>query len=82
MNMDINGVILTNESIDTIRGLQADDGIVGHIEALENMIDILLCDDIPSSLEEPKTRLSHIQDLRYLEKLILTFKKTKNDGKR
>lgn len=74
MNTKINGIILTEESTETILCLQ-DDGIKGHIEVLENMIDVLLCEDVPTSLDDPKIRLSYIQDLRYLEKLILTFKK-------
>jgi hypothetical protein len=74
MNTEINGIILTDESIESIRHFQ-NTGAEWNVEVLEDMIDILLCDDAPTSLEDPKVRLSHIQNLRFLEKLILTFKK-------
>jgi hypothetical protein len=74
MNTEINGIILTDESIETIRHFQ-NTGAEWNVEVLENMIDILLCDGTLTSLEDPKVRLSHVQNLRFLEKLILTFKK-------
>ena len=80
MNTEINGIVLTDESIETIRRFQ-ENGVEGYIEIFESMIDVLLYDDPPAPLDDPQVRLSHIQDLRYIEKLILTFKKPQNDGK-
>ena len=80
METEVNGIVLTDESIETIRRFQ-EDGVEDHIEILEYMIDVLLCDGVPLFLNDPKVRLSHIQDLRYIEKLILTFKRPQNDGK-
>ena len=80
MSTEINGIILTEESTETIRCFQ-DTGIDWYVELLEDMIDIILCDGIPTSLEDPKVRLLHIQNLRFLEKQIITFKKQQNDGK-
>ncbi|MCP3893271.1 MAG: hypothetical protein GY706_01365 [Bacteroides sp.] len=70
---NIDGAILTPESIETIYRFQQA-GIECHIELLEKMIDFLLNDDIPTELSDDKMRLSDIRDLRFLEQLLLTFK--------
>lgn len=80
MNTEINGIILTDESTEVIRNFQ-DTGADWSVELLEDMIDIILCDGTLTSMKDPKVRLLHIQNLRFLEKQILTFKKPQNDGK-
>lgn len=75
----IDGAVLTPESILTINRFQ-DHGIEGHVEVLEQMIDYMLAEgDVPSDLKDPRVRLSLIQELRYLEKLLITFKIPNNN---
>lgn len=72
---EINGVQLNSDSIETIRRFQ-EDGVESHVEIIETMIDYMIEEgNIPAELNDPRVRLNHIQNLRYLEKLIVTFKK-------
>ena len=50
MKAEVNGIVLTDESIETIRRFQ-EDGVEDHIEILEYMIDVLLCDGVPLFFE-------------------------------
>ena len=70
--INVNGITLTAESIEIIRRLQKEGGIESHVRLIESLIDDVLseCKD-----DDPKTRLRKIQDLRYLEQNLLTFKR-------
>lgn len=75
----IDGAVLSPEAINTICLFQ-NGGLPVFVDSLEKMIDFLLEDDIPAELDDPKMRIMRIQNLRYLEKLILTFKKPNENG--
>ena len=69
----VNGIELTEKSIETVRTWQEDGYLNDTIEFLDKMTDMLISDNIPETLSNSDLCLNYLREIRSLEKQLSTF---------
>ena len=80
MNTNVDGAIITPESIQTVKFLHQENYVDETLNQINEVIDIVIAEDIPAILDSDKDCLRIVRNLRYLAQHISTFKKPINHG--
>lgn len=77
---NIDGAFITAEAVATIKFLQQENYVDITLNQINEIIDIVIDENIPSILESEKDCLRIVRNLRYLAQHISSFKRPDNHG--
>lgn len=79
METNIDGAILTPNSIKAIKYFQEEDNVSDFVAQIDEAIDFVIAEDIPMVSDSDTNRIRIIRNLRYISQKLLTFKISPNN---
>lgn len=74
MITNIDGAVLTPDSIKAIKYLQEEDNASDFVAQIDEAIEFVIAEDTPMISDSDANRLRIIRNLRYISQKLLTFK--------